>query len=269
MCLPVGLRNMGLWGILAWIGVHLAAGFLPAQAPSLRPFPPGRAVSADPPPVHYQHEGILAPGQIAAARLPRGGPVVGYFQPVEIKAPLGVSVALAEGSQFGPLQPAPVRVGLLIGPVYRLRVTHIPQHPGEELYPTLEVIDRLYAPMGQEARFAIPVQLHQEDLELALEGKLVTRVIYLEDPQRALPVSAEADGENWFEVGAGRDPLAVADQLGRPVAILRMGGRVPLNPEQPEPEFMGPPAPYQKYPARMKVLQPPPKSPAATKEAEP
>jgi len=230
--------------------------------------PAARFAWPDQPPVHFQHEGILTPGHIAAGRLARGGPVLGYFQPVEIKAPLGVSVALAEGAQFGPLQPAPVRVGLLIGPVYRLRVANIPRHPGEEVYPTIEVIDRLYAPVGQEARFAIPIQLHQADLELALAGKLVTRVIYVEDPQRALPVAAEAiNGENWFEIGPGRDPLVVADQLGRPVAIVRIGGRVPLDPEHPEPEFMGPPAPYERLPARMRILQPPPRKPAATKEA--
>jgi hypothetical protein len=266
----VGLRNMGLLAVLGWVGVCLLTSDVQAQLPSAGPLPAGRPTPADQPPVHYQHEGILAPGQIAAARLPRGGPVLGYFQPVEIKAPMGASVALAEGTQFAPLQPAPIRVGLLIGPVYRLRLANIPRHPGEELYPTIEVIDRLYAPMGQEARFAIPIQLHQEDLELALDGKLVTRVIYVEDPGRALPVSAEAaGGENWFEVGPGRDPLAVADQLGRPVAILRIGGRVPLDPERPEPEFMGPPTPYEKYPPRMKILQPPRRGSALPKEAGP
>jgi hypothetical protein len=30
----------------------------------------------------------------------------------------------------------------------------------------------------------------------------------------------------------------VADQLGRPMAILRIGGRVPTNSEQPGAEFM-------------------------------
>lgn len=234
------------------LGVIGLAGFLPAQEP----------------PVHYQHHGVMPPGAIGAQRLERGGPVPGHFQPVEIKAPLGASVALAGPGQFGDPEAAPIRVGMLIAPVYRLRVTNIPQRPGEEVFPTVEVIDRLYAPHGQEQRFAIPVELTQDDLELALAGKLVTRVIYVEDPQRALPVGAEAAaGQNWFEAAPGRDPLAIADQLGRPVAILRLGGRVPLDPEQPEGDFLGACPPYLKYPPRMKVLRPPPRPPSGERAA--
>jgi len=65
----------------------------------------------------------------------------------------------------------------------------------------------------------------------------VTRVIYLEDPETADPVAREADEQAYFEVDAGDDPLHVADTLGRPVAILRMGARVP-GPEGPDEAFM-------------------------------
>ncbi len=228
--------------------VLLLAGLLPAQEP----------------PVHYYHQGVMPPGAIGSQQLQRGGPLPGYLQPVEIKAPLGAELSLAEGGQFEKPQPAPVRVGMLIAPVYRLRVTGIPRHPGEEVFPTIEIVDRLYTPHGQEQRFCIPVELTQDDLELALAGKLVTRVIYVEDPEKALPVRTDAAaGQNWFEVAPGRDPLAIADQLGRPVAILRLGGRVPLDPEQPDADFLGGCPPYQKYPPRMKVLRPPPKKPDA------
>ena len=92
-----------------------------------------------------------------------------------------------------------------------------------EVFPTIEVIDRLYAPPGQECRFAIPVESTEDDLKLAVDGKFVTRVIYLEDPRNALPArDRSAKAQNWFEVAPGQDPLAVADGLGRPVAILRM-----------------------------------------------
>jgi hypothetical protein len=162
----------------------------------------------------------------------------GYFQPVEIEAPAGASVSLAVEDQFTPPSPAPLKAGMLIGSVYRIRVTGIPRHEGVEVFPTIELVNRLYPPPGQELRFPVPVELTLEDLELAMEGRFVTRIIYLEDPKLALPAAADTEHQEWFEVGPHEDPLAVADRLGRPMAILRIGGRVPTNSEQPGSEFM-------------------------------
>jgi len=147
-------------------------------------------------------------------------------------------VSLAAESNFTQPQPLPLRVGMLIGQVYRLRVMSIPLHLGVEVFPTIEVIDRLYAPPDQSRRFPIPIELTQEDLVLALEGKFVTRVIYLEDPRNALPARQDPQTQHWFEVGPGRDPLAEADALGRPVAILRLGARVPEQNGQLDANFL-------------------------------
>ena len=116
---------------------------------------------AQEPAVHYWHQGVMPPGAIGSRQLQRGGPLAGFFQPVEIKAPPGVSISLAVANQFGPPQQAPRRVGLLIGSVYRLRVTNIPlpQAEGMEIFPTIEIIDRTYAPADQQVRFAIPVEI--------------------------------------------------------------------------------------------------------------
>jgi len=43
-------------------------------------------LSAQQPGVHYLHQGIMPPGAIGSRQLQRGGPLPGYFQPVEIKA---------------------------------------------------------------------------------------------------------------------------------------------------------------------------------------
>jgi len=147
---------------------------------------------------------------------------------VRIRAPQGARIALAREGSFGEPRPGDALVGLAIGPVYRFQVTDIPNYPGEELFPTVEVIDRLYPPPGLALRFPIPVELTQDELQMALEGMMVTRVIYLEDPNQALPVDENPAEQTWFEAEHGEDPLVVADQLGRPVAILRIGGRVPM-----------------------------------------
>jgi hypothetical protein len=193
-------------------------------------------LAAQAPGVNYRFSGTTPPGAIGQEQLRRGGPLPGYFQPIEFKAPQGAQVSLAVNGDFGDPLPDAAVVGMLIAPVYRLRVTNIPLQEGLEVFPTLEVIDRLYPPVGQAWRFPIPVELTIDDLALALSGKFVTRVIYLEEPGTALPV-ATGGAQQWYDAGPGSNPLLEADRLGRPVAILRMGGRVP-DQNGPDEQFL-------------------------------
>lgn len=200
-------------GLLAVLGVVFAASLCQAQAN---------------PPVHYQHGSDMPPGMVGRQQLERGGPLRGYFQPVEIRAPEGTMISVAVGGAFEPPQPAPVKIGLLIGQVYRLRVSRIPRLPDSEVCPTIEVVNRLYPPFGEKERFPIPIELLQEELEAAVGGRYVTRVIYLENPNDALPIAEKKNvNQRVFEVQTHEDPLQVADQLGRPMSIIRMGSRLP------------------------------------------
>jgi hypothetical protein len=140
--------------------------------------------------------------------------------------------------------------GMLIGQVYRLKVSNIPGFEGHEVFPTVEVIDRLYPPPGQAARFPIPIVLTQEELEFAIDGRYVLRVIYLENPKDAIPIREIKGEQRYFEIAPGDDAMETADRLGRPVAILRMGSRVPL-PEDDQTPFL-----YQEPP--LQLFEPPP-----------
>jgi len=218
---------------------------------------------AQEPGVHYWHQGVMPPGAIGSGQLQRGGPLHGFFQPVQIKAPTGALVSLADSGSFDEPQKAPVRVGMLIGQVYRVRVMGIPRNPGMKVFPTIEIIDRLYTPRDQMNRFAIPVELTLADLELALQGKFVTRVIYLENPNDALPVPDDPSAQDWFEAAPGQDPLAMADALGRPVAILRLGGRLPDHATGPDEQFLYGCPPVVKYARREAAVVPSPAVPIA------
>jgi hypothetical protein len=179
-------------------------------------------------PVHWNHAGSMPPGAIGRQRLLRGGPLSGYYQAVEIRAPQGARIAPALEGSFAEPQTTSLLVGLQIGPVYRFRVTEIPDHPGLEVFPTVEMVDRTYPPPGKALRFPVPIQLTEDELLMAAEGKFVTRIIYIEDPQLAIPIrEKQASDTRWIEAAPGSDPLVTADNLGRPIAILRMGGRVP------------------------------------------
>jgi len=164
-------------------------------------------------------------------------PIRGYFQPVLIRTPDGTSLASVADGQFTERLPSPLQVGLLIGCDYRLRITGIPFHPGAELFPTLTLIARTYPPHGRELEFPIVINLTLEDLELALAGRYITRVIYLENPKAALPIQTGIDDQITHDIHSG-DPVAVAATQGLPVAIVRIGGRVPT---QNDPNAMLPP----------------------------
>ena len=85
-----------------------------------------------------------------------------------------------------------------------------------------------------ENDFPVQVVVTREDIEVALAGRMVTRVIYLEDPRGPLPHLHTVTDQPSIDVGSGQDPLRTAEQMGRPMAILRMGSRVPMEGEVAE-----------------------------------
>jgi uncharacterized repeat protein (TIGR01451 family) len=76
-----------------------------------------------------------------------------------------------------------------------------------------------------------PVVINEDDIRLALAGGLVTKVVYLEDPERAQPVATRPDQPVEITLAPNQDPLAAARDFGRPVLIVRLGARV-YTPEE-------------------------------------
>ncbi len=227
------------------------------------------------PHVWPMYQDNMAPGVIGQSQIQRRPQAFGYFQPVEITGPEGIRISLATSGVFDEPQPAPFRAGLLVGAPYRIRVGGIPYEDGQELYPTIEIIDRLYAPSEREHRMPIPIELDENDLTAALRGDMVTRVIYLEDSEIAEPVSYAEGGQRVRDVYGAEDALQAADQLGRPVAILRIGSRVPNETGNADNnEFLfGSPTwfPIKEIPNRQKMIDagiiPIPETPPVTIQA--
>lgn len=176
------------------------------------------------------------PGAVGQARLAGRGPVAGYFQPVAISGPQGTRFALPMGESLGASSEV-LNAGLLVGGVYRFQISEIPGAEGAELFPTIEVIDRTYPPPGLATRFPIQILLDEEDFSAALSGQLVTRVIYLEDPETATPMVQTTQTNRPLEIAEYQDALEVADHLGRPVAIVRIGSVAPPSTPALLPEF--------------------------------
>ena len=173
---------------------------------------------------------MSAPGAIGAARRLQPGPcpesmLPHAVQPVEIRGPKGMRISIETAEGWSPPQAGPLRIGLVVGSPYRLRITNIPQHEGRELFPSVRVLAKLATPPGMAWRFPVDVVFDEDDLSLALAGSHVRRVVYSAcDPD--LP---DVVPEGWFDVRPGDDCLDVATTLGDPVAELIVGNRQPAD----------------------------------------
>ncbi|SFI47894.1 hypothetical protein [Planctomicrobium piriforme] len=153
--------------------------------------------------------------------------IAGAPQPVRFTLPGAGVVSFYSGSPHHPVPfAAPAQAGLGVGYVYRIRISDMPDYPGIELFPTVELIDRLHPPAGLEQEFPIPVQITAEDIETVLQDRMVTKVIYLEQPDLAAPVE-QTEGARIENLPPVVNLLQAADLRGRPMAIIRMGGRIP------------------------------------------
>ena len=170
----------------------------------------------------------LQPGAIGArGRLQPGpcpeGVLPDTVQPVDIRGSEGLAISIETADGWSPLRPGPLRLGLVVGHAYRLRLAGFTDAPERELYPTVRVLAKLATPPGQAWRFPVEIMVDEADVEAALEGSLVRRIIYSAcDPDTPDIVPA-----TWFDVRPGDDALDVALTLGDPVAELMMGNRVP------------------------------------------
>jgi uncharacterized repeat protein (TIGR01451 family) len=144
---------------------------------------------------------------------------------VRFVGPAGVRVTAYSGALPREFD-APVTIGLRPGYIYRFAIGRLPEQPDVTLYPTIEVRGTLQLPPKQRAAdYPAPIVLTGDDIRQALSGVLVTKVIYLENPDRALPEATNRDQALETELRPGQDPLAEARCHGRPMAIVRLGGR--------------------------------------------
>jgi len=107
--------------------------------------------------------------------------------------------------------------------IYRLKLTNLPDRPGVELYPTLEIAPVSPRTDAYLAHAPIPIQFTDEDLDQVLSGNFVTKVIYLPDPKFQELSLAGVETLVSTRLGPGVDPISEADHRGSIMAILRIG----------------------------------------------
>ncbi len=176
--------------------------------------PPGTAVTVEEP--AEAAPGFPADVQVVRFQGPEG-------VKVEVLDPAPEAVPQGDGKGL-------LTAGMKVGSAYRLRVTNIPERPGVELFPVIEIVGHLHRPAKVDpGKFPVRVVFDLEDLyDAADRARLITRVIYLEDPDQAVPVKLDKDDPPSVTLNPAEEPLKVAAALGRVVAIMRIGLRKPV-----------------------------------------
>ncbi len=122
----------------------------------------------------------------------------------------------------------PTQLTLQPGARYLFKLEGLPGLDGQALYPTLEVLDVLYLPRQLKASdHPAPINLTEVDAVAAFRGAMITKIITLEDPDGPyVGIGGNVNGAD-VEPLAGLDPYSFAKEVGRPLAILRLGNKEP------------------------------------------
>ncbi len=121
-------------------------------------------------------------------------------------------------------QPVPFRYNFNQGFIYRLKLTNIPNHPDQALYPTIEVAPSTPATDAYLTHNPIPLQFTPEDFEQVIDGgNFVTKVIYLPDPKYQELAIAGVETLVSTRLEPGVDPILEADKRGTILMIVRLG----------------------------------------------
>ncbi len=208
-------------------------GMLPNLAGAGNPFVPGQG----------------APGAVAAVGALTGGvsPYPAQRTEVRFTGPNGMRISWFAPTPDGKAGfgqqylEAPGRDKILQAAIYRLKLSDIPNRPGLELYPTLEVVPTNAKTSTFLAHSAVPVTFTEEDFNQVASGNYLVKVIYLPDPQFQDLAVTGTDEVISSRLEPGVDPIAEAHRRGSILLVVRLGN---IDLEAPNTPAMDAPSPF-------------------------
>ncbi len=222
--------------------------------------PPGLPGGGMPSPI--LPPGLRPPGAVAAVGALTGGtgtPFAVQRTSVRFVGPPGMKITwyapTPDGKAgFGPQYlEAPGRYNFSQAAIYRLKLSDIPDLPGVELYPTLEVVPANARTTTFLAHSAVPVSFTPEDFQQVASGNFLVKVIYLPDPQFQDLAGTGLEEIVSSRLEPGVDPIAEAHKRGSILLVVRLGN---IDLEAPNTPAMDAPPPGMAAPPGMMPMQP-------------
>ena len=119
----------------------------------------------------------------------------------------------------------PGRQNFAEGSIYRLKLSNMPERPGVDLYPTLEIGPRTPRSDAFLSHTPIPIQFTDEDFDQVTAGNYITKVVYLPDPEFQDLALTGVETLVSTRLDPGVDPIKEADRRGAILAIVRIGNK--------------------------------------------
>ena len=170
------MKKVKFLSVIAALG--LAAPSLGGEPAIRHNMPPAARLAEPGPMVGGPGPGVLAPETIPVPGYGAGVPVpttqILFNQPQSMKISYDV---VGDGSFTSDCLIVPGRLEFAQGGIYRLKLTDVAGREGVELYPTVEVGHSNPRTAAYLAHNAISIQFTEEDLDQALSGNFVTKVI--------------------------------------------------------------------------------------------
>lgn len=195
--------------------------------------------------------GLRPPGAVAAVGALTGHAAAPFpVQRTEVRfvGPAGMKITWSGPTKdgkagFGPhYLEAPARYNFLQASIYRLKLSDIPNRPGLNLYPTLEVVPAKVKTSTFLAHSAVPVSFTEEDFEQVAAGNFVVKVVYLPDPNFQDLAATGPDEVVSSRLEPGVDPIIEAKRRGSILLVVRLGS---IDLEAPNTPPMDAPNPFQ------------------------
>jgi hypothetical protein len=207
---------------------------------------PGMPSQGRPIPGAVASVGALTGGAAAACPFPISRTEVRFAGPTGMKVSWYTPGPDGKNTFVGSPIEVPGRYNFVQASIYRLKLSDIPNRPGLELYPTLEVVPANARTAAFLAHSAVPLTFTEEDLEQVTSGNYVVKVIYLPDPQFQELATTGPEEIISSRLEPGVDPIAQAHARGSILLIVRLGN---IDLEAPNTPAMDAPNPYQMKPA--------------------
>jgi len=147
---------------------------------------------------------------------------------VRFVQPDGAKVSVYDGDEetWSPALTIPSHCPFEGGETFRIRLSDIPDQPGEPVWGRLTV-EKL---TEYTVDCAVPLEITREDIEDARRNVLVVKVVFLPDEEHALyqiPGAPTSIVSTMLE--PGKDAVEEAKKQGTVLLVLRLGGRIHLD----------------------------------------